>query len=80
MREAFGDLWLIDADAKCITTNGFIKKNGEAVMGAGVAKEAAIKYPELPEKLGYSIGVNGNRVVRITLHFQSNITGGNQQI
>lgn len=31
-------------DAICITTNGTIKKNGELVMGAGVAKSFYDKY------------------------------------
>lgn len=38
--EVVGNMWAIPADAYCITTNGFVKKNGEAVMGAGCAKEA----------------------------------------
>lgn len=28
----------------CVTTNGMIKKNGSAVMGAGIAKEANERY------------------------------------
>lgn len=30
--------------AVCITTNGVIKKNGSAVMGVGIAKEADSRY------------------------------------
>jgi hypothetical protein len=49
-------------DAICITTNGFVKKNGEAVMGAGIAKEAKGFYPELPKLLGSAIKEGGNHV------------------
>lgn len=31
-------------DAVCIATNGVVKKTGEAVMGAGIAKEANVRY------------------------------------
>lgn len=62
MRELTGDLWTLPADARCITTNGTIKRNGEAVMGRGCAWEAKQRYPELPAKLGESLEVIGNRV------------------
>lgn len=60
--EVVGNMWDIEADAYCITTNGFVKKNGKAVMGAGCAKEAATKWPLLPKVLGYHIQQEGNRV------------------
>jgi len=37
----------------CIPTNGIVKANGEAVMGAGVALKFAVKFPELPARLGH---------------------------
>lgn len=49
-------------DAICITTNGFVKKNGEAVMGRGCAKRVAELRPELPQLLGNDIRTYGNRV------------------
>jgi hypothetical protein len=52
-------------DAVCITTNGFIKKNGEAVMGKGCAKAAAERWPQLPAILGNLITEHGNRVFRL---------------
>jgi hypothetical protein len=55
-------MWDIPADAYCITTNGFVKKNGEAVMGAGCAKEAAKRWPDLPRILGNNIKSAGNLV------------------
>jgi hypothetical protein len=48
MREDTVDIWTEPADAICITTNGFIKKNGSLVMGAGVAGQAQARYPGLP--------------------------------
>lgn len=60
--EVTGNMWDIPADAYCITTNGFVKKNGEAVMGAGCAKEAAQRWPELPDVLGLLIQTDGNIV------------------
>ena len=52
-------------DAICITTNGFVKKNGEAVMGRGCAREAAKLMPGLPEILGSHLNnpAVGNRVL-----------------
>ena len=46
----------------CITTNGTVKKNGECVMGAGIAKEAAHFFPRLPADLGKEITKHGNRM------------------
>lgn len=65
MKEIKGDLW--DHWGKpntviLITTNGYIKSNGEAVMGAGCAKQAAMKIPTLPRVLGNNIIRYGNNV------------------
>lgn len=49
-------------DAWCITTNGTRKRNGCAVLGAGVAKKAVSIWPELPLQLGVMIKLNGNRL------------------
>jgi hypothetical protein len=46
----------------CITTNGYVKKNGECVMGRGVAKIAAELYPEMPKRIGIGIKEFGNQV------------------
>lgn len=35
MIEVKGNLWTYPAEVRVITTNGFVKKNGEAVMGIG---------------------------------------------
>jgi len=46
----------------CITTNGFIKRNGEAVMGRGNALAMKNVVPDLPRKLGSWLRENGNHV------------------
>lgn len=65
MREAKGDIFKAEADAVCITTNGFTKANGECVMGRGCAKAAAQQVPGLPAILGKLIQEHGNRVLRL---------------
>ncbi len=73
MKELTGDLWEVEADARVITTNGLVKKDGRAVMGRGVAKQAAERYPWLPEWLGLSLRVIGNHV-RMFLPNEGNAT------
>jgi len=46
----------------CITTNGFVKNNGECVMGRGIALQCKQKFPEFPKILGNFISENGNIV------------------
>jgi hypothetical protein len=48
-----------------ITTNGFVKTDGRAVMGAGVAKQARDLIPGIDRRLGARIRKNGNVVCRI---------------
>ena len=54
MIEIRGDLWshIGKADVICITTNGFVKSNGDAVMGRGCARQAARRYPDMLQLLG----------------------------
>jgi len=49
-----------------ITTNGNIKKNGEAVMGRGLALEAKQRFPDLPKQLGERLREYGNKVFTFT--------------
>lgn len=63
MREMDADLFQVACDAIVITTNGFIKNDGTAVMGRGVALQASQKWPSLPQLLGRSLRDNGNHVV-----------------
>lgn len=58
MRTATGDLWTYPAQAIVIPINWRTKKNGEAVMGAGVAKQAAQRWPWLPRHLGLEIAAS----------------------
>ena len=46
-------------DAVCVTTNGIIKQNGRAVMGAGIAKQADDLY-DLAGILGERLSESGN--------------------
>lgn len=62
MREAVGNLWELPADARCITTNGTVKSNGELVMGAGNALEAKRLYTDMAARLGACVLKYGNHV------------------
>jgi len=59
MRGVFGDIWQIALDDPngfvVVPTNCVVKANGEAVMGAGMAKQAAQRHPELPRLLGKAL-------------------------
>ena len=60
--EAHGDLWDVHAQGYwiAITTNGVIRANGLGVMGAGLAKQAADRFPRLPLLLGIHLRRFGN--------------------
>ena len=59
---AKGNIWTyLGKYPICITTNAVIKMNGEAVMGAGIALEAAKRYPSLPRWLAKRLA-DGNHV------------------
>lgn len=62
MKLEFGNIMYKKADAICITTNGFVKRNGEAVMGRGIAKQIADLFPQIPIQLGSCINNFGNKV------------------
>lgn len=59
-QEVIGDLWVIPAEWRVITTNGFTTKLGKAVMGRGVAYQAKCLFPELPNLLGIKLEREGN--------------------
>jgi ribosomal protein L39E len=69
MRIVTGNLWdyLSPDEYICITTNGFLKNNGEAVMGRGCALEATRRFPDIAKKLGQHIKKNGNVPAYISL-------------
>ncbi len=54
------DLWATDCDARCITTNGFLKTDGSAVMGRGVALQATKRYFALRKIQGRALQQHGN--------------------
>lgn len=61
MKEVTGDLFSYPCDARVIPTNGQVKSNGLAIMGAGVAKQAAAENEQLAARLGRAIQQNGVR-------------------
>jgi hypothetical protein len=53
-----GNIWTTRTDVYswlAITTNSFIKKDGTLAMGAGIAKEALEKYPDIDKLFGEKI-------------------------
>lgn len=60
--EVIGDLFEYlkqekNVDAICCTTNKVVKNNGDLVMGAGIAKEFAKRYPKIPTEFGKAISI-----------------------
>ena len=64
MKEEIGDIWDRHQQGHwiVITTNGTVKKNGEAVMGRGLALQAKQRFPGVAKRLGEGIQVFGNVV------------------
>jgi hypothetical protein len=64
MIEQIGDIWAAQGskDWVCITTCGTLRKDGCLVMGAGIAKEAATRYPWLQKAAGEALVRNGLQV------------------
>jgi hypothetical protein len=67
MIEQTVDLWTVDAQARVITTNGYVRRDGALVMGRGCAKEAAVRFPNLPYQLGAQVRALGNVVHLVTI-------------
>jgi hypothetical protein len=65
MIEVKGNIFKSEVEYICVTTNGVLNNKGQAVMGAGVAKQALSLYPGLNEELGVLINKYGNHVMRI---------------
>ena len=56
--EHYGDLWSAAQSSqnwKVITINIYVKKNGDLVMGRGIAKQATQRYPGIAYALGRKI-------------------------
>lgn len=68
MIEQVTDIWRIydlqqpNDYAICITTNGFVKRDGRAVMGRGTAAQASVRFPKLAGELGRAMLGDGNEV------------------
>ena len=62
MQEIICDLWDLHDQGFCIgvPTNGNCRRDGRAVMGAGVALAAARRFPNLPILLGSKLRASGN--------------------
>ena len=60
MREAKGNMLNMECDALVITTNGFVKASGEAVMGRGIAKQVSTALPWVARELGKQLNMKGN--------------------
>lgn len=74
MKEIKGNIFdQTDADAICVTTCGVVKSNGELVMGAGIAKQFANRYPLLAKHLGGLVSTYGNQVYGYSKSYGSNV-------
>lgn len=63
MREITGDIWsYLGQGIIAITTNGHVTKNGDAVVGSGVARQALERFPDLQHRLGAALRSGGNHV------------------
>lgn len=62
MKEMICNMLNTECDALVVTTNGFVKNNGECVMGRGIALQVAKALPEIPKLLGKLIKQSGNKV------------------
>lgn len=56
MIEEYEDFWKTKCDARAITTNGTLRRNGNAIMGAGVALQARNKCLKRRINLEYILG------------------------
>lgn len=63
MRVIVGDLWDGSEGAwRVIPTNMALRQNGEAVMGRGIALQAARRYPDLPRWYGEILSRHPSRL------------------
>lgn len=60
MKEINGDIWEADLNLICVTTNGMVDTKGKAIMGKGIAKQAADRCPRIKEVIGSHILHFGN--------------------
>lgn len=62
MRQIIGNLWDWHGRGFVIgvPTNGDCRRDGRAIMGAGLARAAAARFPALPALLGATLRDSGN--------------------
>lgn len=65
MLEEYGDFWALPGDYRCITTNAILRKNGNAIMGKGLALDAKLRYSNIETILGRLIKEHGNHVFKL---------------
>jgi hypothetical protein len=81
-KELYGDMFSVvdftftTPPALCITTNGDIDKNGNAVMGKGNALEFKKLFPGIETKLGAYLKQYGNRVFNLGSYRLQSVTDG----
>lgn len=72
MKEIQGNIWDFHEQGYIvIPTNGFVKVNGECVMGRGLAKQASVRHPSIPGILGSQIVTHGNKVFELPYQLYS---------
>ncbi len=63
MLETIGDIWAYAGTSIiAITTNGSVTRDGRAIFGRGVARQAASRFPGLAETAGRLLVERGNHV------------------
>lgn len=65
MREQQTDIWSTNAQAICVTTNGYVTASGRGVMGRGVALQAKARFAGIERVLGAHLKTNGNPVGKL---------------
>lgn len=65
MQYRTGDIWEVARQESAwvvIPTNTIVRKDGQAVMGAGLARDASDRFPGLADRLGKHIRHHGERL------------------
>jgi hypothetical protein len=64
MLETVGDIWehADRGEIIVITTNGSLTRDGRAIFGRGVARQAALRFPEFADELGKLLAELGSHV------------------
>jgi len=62
-----GDIWKAPAHWRVVPTNGDVNRWGRAVMGRGIARQAATLYPGADAALGGLLKQSGNHVYSLSI-------------